>query len=377
MVKVKVNDKTFELFKQIDVSSSIDNVLNEAQIVVTEQANNNSFIKIGDMIKIYLDDVISFTGYADLMSDSEDNESHDIVFRLRDKACDLIDSTVPNNCKNLVGVKKLKDLIEKAIKGLSLDLTVTDNSNTELNDTQKAGEVGQNCGDFLTTYARVNQCILNTDPQGNIIIRSFNDKLKTMLLNKKNGKNNNILSSNIDIDFSQRFYKYIVRSQGNLSDDTTYASVKGEAIDDGVRKTRVFEKIAEKPMTKAECDQAAKETANLNRIRGFNYECTVVGFSGNGELWEVGKLVKVEDDFKGIDGWFLIKNVDYAYSENGEITKIILTYQDAYKKEPATKQKVNTYMQASKYPTPTKATTDNSVKKNKGFYETKRTEKKK
>ena len=83
-------------------------------------------------------------------------------------------------------------------------------------------------------------------------------------------------------------------------------------------------------MTSAECKKAAEEEANIRKIRGFQYSCEVSGFSANGELWEDGLLVGVKDLKKGVQGDFLIKDIHYSYSGQGERTTLVLTYPDAY-----------------------------------------------
>jgi prophage tail gpP-like protein len=108
-------------------------------------------------------------------------------------------------------------------------------------------------------------------------------------------------------------------------------NASGEFVDDTIRTTRFFEKVAESPMTSSECTESAKEEANIRKIRGFSYSCEVAGFSANGELWEDGLLASVKDLKKGVQGDFLIKDVHYSYSANGEKTFMNLTYPDAYK----------------------------------------------
>ena len=380
MVKVEINGKTFDLFKQVDVSISLDNFAREGQIIVTEPPDDTYSLKLNDEIKIYFDEILVLTGYLEDMSDSEDNSNHDITYNLRDKVCDLIDSSIPEKLYTVKGVKKLKELIERAISGLGLDIKVIDDRNVDLDNSDKAGEIGQLCGTFLMEYARANQSILNSDADGNVWIRKTGtdaNKLKTYLIEEVNGKYNNILSSALSVSNKDRYHKYIVRSNQNTNTKAkdgkwSYSSVKGEITDDEVRKSRIFEKISEKPMTADQCKEAAKEEANLRRIRGFNYSCSVVGFSANNELWFPGFITKLVDQKKGLSGDFLIKDVQFTYSGEGEMTSMTLTYPDAYKVkvEPPKPEQVKVKQvkkDAKTILTETKQTTNQ--KKNKGFYE--------
>jgi prophage tail gpP-like protein len=334
-VEIRVNGKTYNLFKQVDLTTSLDNFSGEARLITTEAVNDISIIKPGDLVEIYLDGIQKLTGYAEKVSDSESNASHHISYRARDKVLDIIDSSVPDNAKTLKGITTLKQLCYLVISGLGMDISVIDRVGGSFTDDLKAGDIGQGAGDFLQEYARKVQSFLNTDGKGNVLIRRPEGQLQTMLLQLKDGLNNNILDSNIDIDVSKRFYKYVVRSNSNLSakKKTDNLSNVGVAFDNDIRKTRVFEKVAESPMTAEECKNAAAEEANIRRIRSFNYRCKVVGYSANGELWEDGKFVTVKDDKKGMDGVFVIKDCAYSYSNAGEFTIMNLTLSDAYTAE--------------------------------------------
>ena len=338
MINVIVNNKSFQLFKQVDYSKSMDDVTGEARIITTQQVSDNSFIKIDDLIEIQLDEISIIKGFAEKCSDGEDNQSHDISFRLRSKIADLLDSSIPDSVKTMKNVTSYKQLCQLCINGIGLDIKVIDNVGAIFDKDLKAGSVGQNIGELLQEYARKAQVFLDSDADGNLIInRPPYNKLKTMLVNKPNFSRNNIKSSNLNLDKTKRFNKYTVRSNSSLASDSKTINDlgnKGEATDPEVRKTRIFEKLADKPMTSQECKLAAKEEANIRRIRSFSYTCSVAGFSANGELWDSSVLVVVKDYPKGVMGEFLIKKVSYTFANGGETTNFDITYPDMNSVEP-------------------------------------------
>ena len=133
------------------------------------------------------------------------------------------------------------------------------------------------------------------------------------------------------MDDSQRFNKYVVYSNSSLaSEDSDVNDLNniGTAIDDEIRSSRVFEIIAEKPMTADECTKAAQEQANIRRARSFSYSVEVAGFSANGELWEPGKLVTVKDELRGVTGLFSTNTVTWSSSDSGEMVSIEITLPD-------------------------------------------------
>lgn len=334
-LEIKVNDENFNLFKQVDISRSLDDFSGEARFITSEPVNDRSFVKINDEIQILLDGIPVITGYVDTISDSESDTGHDISYTVRDKVQDIIDSTVPDNVKTVKNTKKFSKLCELIINGLGMDIDVIDDVGAEFGEKLKAAEVGQNAAEFLQEYARKVQVFLNTDGGGNILIRRPEGTLKTYLLSVVNGNNNNIISSNIELNYKKRYNKYTVRSNANATEDgdTEELNQVGVAFDDEIRAERIFEKVSESPMTAQECAKAAEEEANIRRLKSFSYTCTVAGYSANEELWQIGKLVNVQDEKKGVIGKFAIRGITYKYSESGELTTIDLTYSDAYQVE--------------------------------------------
>lgn len=341
-VELRVNGQTFQRFKQIDGTRSIDTFSGEIRIVVSQQPNNISVIKANDLIEVFLDSIQVFTGYVEKINDAESKDSHDISYVARDKVADLIDSSVPENVKNIEGVATFAEVCQLCIDGLGLSdqITVIDNVGAQFGDSSKvkAAKTGQTVGDFLQENARIVQVFLNTDGKGNVLIQRPSGKLKTTIQKVPNATNNNVLSSNVDIDLSSRFYKYTVYSNSSLaSDSATVNDVnnKGESLDSEIRPTRIFEKIAEKPMTSDQCQKAADEEANIRRARSFLYKCTIVGFSANGELWEPGKEVTVKDIEKGVNGLFQINTVTWTSSrDGGETVSMDITLPDKTLVEP-------------------------------------------
>jgi prophage tail gpP-like protein len=341
LLELRVNGKTFNRFKSSGGVFSDDTFAGEFSITTSPAPNNDSFLKLGDFIEIFLDSIQKHSGYLETVSDSESKTGHDIKFVGRDSVSDLIDSSVPENVKSLEGVSSYAELVQLCIDGLSLtdQIKVIDDVGAEFGDRDKlkASSTGQTVGEFLQENARIVQVFLNTDGKGNVLIRRPSGKLKTTLQLVPGAINNNIKSSNLKIDWKERFYKYVIYSNSSLaSEDSTIDDMNniGEAFDNDIRKSRVFEKIADKPMTAGQCKKAAEEEANIRRGRSFNYDCDIAGFSANGELWEPGLLATVKDEERGVKGEFQISTVRWSWSGSGEVVNIAVTYPDKGHVEP-------------------------------------------
>lgn len=341
MFEVRVNGKTFTRFKSAGGVFSDDTFAGEFSITTSPSPNNDSFLKLGDFIEVFLDGIQKHSGYLEDVEDSESRTNHDIKFVGRDSVSDLIDSSVPENVKSLEGVSKYSELVQLCIdgRGLTDKIKVIDDVGATFGDSNKlkAASTGQTIGDFLQDNARIVQVFLNTDGKGNVLIRRPGGKLKTTLQFVPGAINNNIKSSNFKINWRERFNRYTIYSNSSLASDSATANDinnKGEAFDNEIRKSRVFEKIAEKPMTNDQCKKAAEEEANLRRGRSFNYDCDVAGFSANGELWEPGLIVPVKDQERGVIGEFQISTVRWSWSGSGEVVNISVTYPDKGFVEP-------------------------------------------
>lgn len=334
-VEVRVNGETFNLFKRVSGERSIDTFAREIQIVLSEQSNNESFLKMGDKIEVLLDGILDFTGYIERIADNESRDNHDITYRARSSVADLIDSIVPDNVKSLEGVSLFAGLVQLCIdgQGLSERIKVLDYVGASFGDSSapKAAETGQTIVDFLQDNARIVQVFLNDDGEGNVLITRPGGKHATLLQNITNSMDNNIISCSMALDNSQRFNKFIVYSNGSINSENVTdenMDLQGEAVDSEISETRISGKVAEKPLTSDECTKAAEEEVNIRRARSFSYSCIVAGFSGNGELWQQGKGVTLKDDRRGIDGLFVVNTVSWDSSESGEIVNMDITLPD-------------------------------------------------
>jgi len=341
LLEVRVNGKTFNRFKEAGGLFSDDTFAGEFSITTSPSPNNNSFLKLGDSVEILLDGIQKHTGYLEDVEDSEARTNHDIKFVGRDIVSDLIDSSVPENVKSLEDVSKFSELVQLCIDGLGLTdkIKVIDDVGATFGDSTKlkAASTGQTVGDFLAENSRIVQVFLNTDGYGNVLIRRLGGKLKTTLQLVPGAINNNIKSSNLKINWRERFYKYTVYSNSSLaSDSATVNDINnsGTAFDNAIRKSKVLEIIADKPMTSDQCKRAAEEEANIRRGRSFNYDCDVAGFSANGELWEPGLIVPVKDEDRKVKGEFQISTVRWGWSGSGEVVNISVTYPDKGFVEP-------------------------------------------
>lgn len=351
-VKIWCNVHPFYHFKQFDLIRNLDTWSGDCQITVSENYQGQPKIHVNDLIQVELDGQFNLLfGYAETYDDNLDAKTHDIGYKIRDNVQDIIDSTVPENFLNVnnsnyVGSKKYTtyaSLVEDVIFGITGEqiMQVIDQKELKFPAPQVvSAQYGQKAGDFLMDYGRLCHAILSTDGEGNVIILSL-DQIRrySSILNQVDGVGNNVLDAHLNIDYSGRYNTYIFRSTGGAqTGNDTWGSpgsggisyYSGTAIDPEIRSSRTLEVLLEKLGSNEACQNRAQEEANLRRARSVKYTVTVQGFSTNGELWDIGKLVSVYDDENEIHGLMMIKEVKYHQGNDGEICTMTLCYPDAY-----------------------------------------------
>ena len=79
----------------------------------------------------------------------------------------------------------------------------------------------------------------------------------------------------------------------------------------------------------------AQWEASTRAGRALTARYTVQGWRGaKGELWRPNTLVKVEDEWLGIERDLLIVSCTYKLSDNGTITELQLAPKEAYELQP-------------------------------------------
>jgi prophage tail gpP-like protein len=212
-----------------------------------------------------------------------------------------------------------------------------------------AAEVGESAFDFLEKYAKKRQVILSTDGDGNIVyVRAEEDIVSDFLTFNENANKCNILTADMSVDDSKRFYKYVLSSQSNASSqgiitdwsqsiqppvqEETYTTAT--AIDDEIRTTRVFNFVSDTTLKdqKARQDRVEWEK-NVRKANGFSYTIVVQDFvTSHGEIWRPNQLVNINDTVNDVYADLLVLTTEFSVDLNGGArTKLVMTTPDAFK----------------------------------------------
>lgn len=351
--RIQAFNTSYKKFKSLRVTRSIDTVCGEFKLVISRPPKSESPFKVGDVIDILLEGSQVMRGKIYEVFLEGDSGSDQMIFMGRDITGDLVDSTVPDDSKVYTSGVNIFDIATKIIRSLGLSKTigVVNLSGGVIEPFTSEEIVSCKTGDtvieFLHKYCRKRQLFLNTDTNGNLVFfKAEGFRTANKLTNKFANNNNNVIFYRTKYNISNRFYRYICKTQEADLWDSGVVDADGTAIDGLVANTRQLEFKLEERARSSECKERAAEEANVRRARSFEYVVEVQGFRDS-TTWGVNQFVLVDDDRANVSGEFLVKTVDYTVDNNrGSITRLTIASRDAYTTEAAVSKRTSQLSEA-------------------------------
>jgi prophage tail gpP-like protein len=353
--EIRVNGRTWRLWKSANVSRSLDDNCAAFRFESSSQGPDGFPIKLGDTVQILQAGRNILSGYADEIEATGSLDGHTISVSGRDKVGDLVDSSVPDAAKALSGNLSLLSVCTATVAALKLGIKVIDRSGGRAGKAHtdiKSAESGQSCAAFLQEYAAKAQVYLISDGDGNLVLwRPTGARAVTQLLHRPESSQNNVLSASLRLTLSERYHRYVVRVQDNpSSDDDALPGLESEgegtsrtasATDSQVRPTRYLEIKGEGSMTSSDLAGRANEEANLRRARSTEYRASVQGDAqANGAPWSIGDLVRIQDDFNGVQRDMLLRSISISVDVGGgSRTEMTLAPEEAYTTVPQVRRR--------------------------------------
>lgn len=336
-LEIKINGQIYTNFQNASVILSIAAITRGFSFVSTANENNTFPVKVGDLVKITADGIDVLEGYIELLEIRYDSGSHEIRVGGRSKMVDLVDSSMPTQFE--VNGTTLEAIASGVLKSIGLPNKV-ENEAGEIKDFNdiSSSEIGQNAFKFLESFSRKRQVLLTSDGSDTLILtRAGISKSPTKLKNIKGANDNNILSAELSLDYRERFYWYIAKSQLNTStpdfdsDPEEVSDQEGEVFDDDIRESRRLEFNAEESMESFNAKDRATWEKNLRIGNGLQYRAKIVGNSVNGQLWLPNTIVQIEDEYCQLKEELLIKEVKYDFSTgSGSTTELSMIRKNAF-----------------------------------------------
>ena len=203
-------------------------------------------------------------------------------------------------------------------------------------------DIGDSVFSFIEKMARKEQVLATTDRAGNLVYqRASGVKDKQLLVNQTGNDHNNILSAKFTSNTSKLFNKYQVHSQAALISINEAGFVGAEQVsssgsppyfDEDVRTGREKHILSETAYADKTSYARAAWNRNVAYAQAFRYQCTVEGHSkDDGGVWELNRLHKVNDDFAGVNDFWLLNSVSVSMSlSEGNTTDLGFVPKESY-----------------------------------------------
>ena len=332
-----VNGVRYTRAKSIVVNRSIRNFVGWFEIVSSADNFNNFPIKINDDIQIIAGfQTPLLKGTVERLSISQGPEDHVIIASGRDITSTLVDSSLKT--KQFKGPISFDGLVNRVMseQGTIFPLIVATPVVPQIPETELvSAQIGETAFDFLDRYARRVQLILTTDEQGQVkILRAGRARISGIIQNVPGLPLNNVLTSSLDIDFSERYNEYVCRSQiapaGLKSRVSTRNLVNqsASAKDTDVIAGRFLEFEAETAMDSSACQGRVDLEANVRKAKSFDYRAVLQGALSD---IKTNTLVAVRDAVLGINSSMLVTNVNFSFElGSGTTTEVRATLENSF-----------------------------------------------
>jgi prophage tail gpP-like protein len=288
----------------------------------------------GDECEVRVGGVPIIKGYVDIFRPSFSATDHTINIQGRDKTSDLIDCSAvhsPDEWKNIDLLAFAKIIAQPFGISVTADVDVGEKFQTiKL-------QQGETAFEAIERYARQRKLLATPDGAGGLLLTRAGSKRASKPLIQ----GENIKEASGSIDNSQRFSKYIIKSQAGFSETTTgegEAHIEGTVTDSDIKRYRPMLIVAEAGDTTSSAKERATWEANTRIGKSASASITVVGWRQGittGDLWLPNMLVNVKSDWLRMNGQMLIRQVTFTKDDqSGTLAKLDIVSPQAFAAEP-------------------------------------------
>lgn len=331
-VRLKVDGMIYGGWKTVDVRRSLDIAADTFALGITDRWAGQEArrpIRMGSPCEIWIDDEKLITGYVDDVNPSYDATSRTIEVGGRSKVADLVDCALSLTDKEQAQFKNQNFFALATRLSKHFGIKVIDGVGSYKPARVRALEPGQRVYEFLEELSREEAVFLTSDPDGNLLItRASNKRITTALELGKNAR-----SAQGRFSMRDRFSRYHFAAQsGGWGDNYAGASahIRGNSEDVAVR-FRPTVIVAEQAETPESVRKRAEWQRNVAYGRSMQVTYTVAGWTHAEGLWAPNRLVRIVDEWMGLDGvWWLISTVRFRLDDQGQRTEITVMPKEAF-----------------------------------------------
>ena len=328
-VTIETDGKVWANWKDCSIVKSVDMLAGAFAVKLgdTTQDGSSTNFKMGNEVKISINDEPIITGYIDYIEFESGSEETMVLIRGRDVG-DLVD------CCYYESVNEWKNQTIKAIiTELCNPFNITVKSITALSDrkitTFKAQE-----GEAIYTmiYRLCNEFAIQaiTDGKRNLVLSDISSEKMSDILQAPG----NVVKTSMIADDTDRFSEYVTKGQGLGTPEKSlesYLQCSGSDSDSGIARYRPNVILSDNPLTNEQSVKKSQReshyTAGLSRQVIF----TVQSFEqSNGKIWKADSLVDIDNKILSIDDEMYIHEIEYQRTGDDEKTIINCVWPGTY-----------------------------------------------
>lgn len=329
MLELLINGIRYGGWKAIEVKRSLEAVAGSFAVQASERWPGQLTvrpIKPGDACGVLIEGERVITGYVDAVEPSHRADHHELRIQGRDRTADLVDCSATNEPGEWHGLK-----LERIAEELARPFGVTVRSEVDTGKPFSSFrlQTSESAFSAIERAARHRAVRPVSDGKGALALtRAGTVRVPTRLV-----RGENIIEASGAASLQGRFSEYIVKGQSQ-GDDFVFgaeaAAPEGRAKDPNVGRFRPLVVLAEDQGDAAVFQDRARWEASSRAGKARRAAITVQGWKHAGGLWSPNTLVRVLDDFIGINREMLIVSVVFRKDERGTVTRLSLARPEAF-----------------------------------------------
>lgn len=319
-------------WESVSVSYSMDAIAASFDLSYSEEIRENQdlsdiALKLGESIRIRLDNELILTGWQEEISVDYSADTHSLTANGRSLTGDLVDCSLDSEGRHNQQFKKKKfDVIAKELCApFGIEVVVDKGVNLGEPLSQSIDE-GQSIHEFLNQLARYRALRLTSDFKGRLhITKPGIYRSATALVLGKNIKRGQGSFSTKNVFSSYTILSQLSGFGAELTPDVV-ARQKGREIESLLKERhRPFVAVSDRSSNANECRERARFEKRTRSGRAQSVRYIYQGWRDEqGLIWRINTIVAVYDDFLGIQGDRLISGVRYIDNDSGLTVELTL-----------------------------------------------------
>jgi len=334
---LKINNISYSGFESVHIHRSMSKITGGFAVSINNffrGGTSSTEIKMGQQVIIEIDGQQVLDGWIDRLPIRYGADFDRMEIYGRDITCDLVDcehDSVPNEWKSQTVSNIIKNLCNPFSISVTVDSTVTDEAATVI-DTFKANE-GVPVYELISELCRDNAILPLCTGDGTLTLTKAT---ATEYADDQIVLGTNAVAGYLDQNNEDRYSTYKVKGHGIGNDNkglTDFVSCEGSFSDNIISRPRPLVIFSDTPTNAGQCVKRAKWEARIRAGFSRSIEYSIPGWvQSTGNVWEINKLVRVNDPYAGIKDEMLIASIDFSYDEDdgADETKILVVDKNTF-----------------------------------------------